>query len=257
MDVQDDRRIDLEHAGAGRVEDDSRSSLADLSRLATTTLSLPDMLSHVAEYAVRAIPGADGAGLTLLHPERAATIVASAAFVRDVDDIQYALGQGPCITAASEGRTVRSGELETDAQWPDFGRRVAVLNVHSALSLPLITDSGVLGAMNVYARRPDAFDDQAAELGQFFAIPAAISVQNARALASAKRLTEHLEKALGSSSSIEQAVGILISRSGCTPDEAYAQLRTLSQNDHVKMDVVARRVVTEASRSARARRRRR
>lgn len=132
-----------------------------------------------------------------------------------------------------------------------------MLNVHSALSLPLITDSGVLGAMNVYARRPDAFDDQAAELGQFFAIPAAISVQNARALASAKRLTEHLEKALGSSSSIEQAVGILISRSGCTPDEAYAQLRTLSQNDHVKMDVVARRVVTEASRSARARRRRR
>lgn len=253
--MRDHDHIDLEHAGSGQAEDDFRSSLADLSRLATNTLALPDMLAHVAEYAVQAIPGADGAGLTLLHPERPATIVASADFVRDVDDIQYGMGQGPCITAVAEARTVRSGSLGSDSQWSEFGARVAALNVFSALSIPLITESGVLGAMNVYAHRANAFDERSAELGQFFAIPAAVSVQNARALASAKRLTEQLEKALSSRSAVEQAVGILLSRSGCSVDEAHDKLRSISQREHIKIDVVAQRLVTEALKSARSRRR--
>ena len=60
------------------------------------------------------------------------------------------------------------------------GRR---LGVHSAVSLPLITPDGVIGAMNVYARAKYAFDDRAAELGEIFAVPAAIAVQNAHVLA--------------------------------------------------------------------------
>ncbi len=178
---------------AGEHEDDLRSSLVDLSKLPMTDLSLSDTLSHVAQLAVRAVPGADGAGLTLLHPDRPDTIVASAEFVRAVDDIQYGLGQGPSITAAAEGITVRSGSLESDPQWPEFGPKVGRMGVHSVLSLPLITAGGVLGAMNVYARRPDAFDARAAELGELFAVPAAVSAQNARALSSAARLTEQLE----------------------------------------------------------------
>ncbi|MDV8023529.1 GAF and ANTAR domain-containing protein [Rhodococcus sp. IEGM 1330] len=237
-------------------EDDLRSSLADLSRLSMTNLSLSDTLSHVAEFAVRAIPGADGAGLTLLHPDRPDTIVASADFVRVVDDIQYGLGQGPCITAAAEGITVRSGSLETDSQWPEFGPKVGRLGVHSVLSLPLITAGGVLGAMNVYAHRHDAFDARAAELGELFAVPAAISVQNARALASAARLTEQLERALNSRSMIDQAIGVLISRSGCTGAEGYDKLRSLSQSEHKKVAVVAEAMVGEAMKTAHSRSRR-
>ncbi|WP_259468041.1 GAF and ANTAR domain-containing protein [Rhodococcus sp. SBT000017] len=184
------------------------------------------------------------------------TIVASADFVRVVDDIQYGLGQGPCITAAAEGITVRSGSLETDPQWPEFGPKVGRLGVHSVLSLPLITAGGVLGAMNVYAHRPDAFDARAAELGELFAVPAAISVQNARALASAARLTEQLERALNSRAVIDQAIGVLISRSGCTGTEGYDKLRSLSQSEHKKVAVVAESIVGEAMKAARSRSRR-
>lgn len=236
-------------------EDDLRSSLADLGTLAMTDLSLSDTLSHVAEFAVRAIPGADGAGLTLLHPGRPDTIVASADFVRVVDDIQYTLGEGPCITAAAQGITVRSGSLETDPRWPEFGPKVGRLGVHSVLSLPLITAGDVLGAMNVYAHRPDAFDARAAELGELFSVPAAISVQNARALAGAARLTEQLEKALNSRAVIDQAIGVLISRSGCTGAEGYDKLRSLSQSEHRKVAVVAEAMVGEAMKTARTRRR--
>lgn len=238
---------------AGEHEDDLRSSLVDLSKLPMTDLSLSDTLSHVAQLAVRAVPGADGAGLTLLHPDRPDTIVASAEFVRAVDDIQYGLGQGPSITAAAEGITVRSGSLETDPQWPEFGPKVGRMGVHSVLSLPLITAGGVLGAMNVYARRPDAFDARAAELGELFAVPAAVSVQNARALSSAARLTEQLEMALSNRSMIDQAIGVLISRSGCTGAQGYDKLRSLSQSEHKKVAVVAEAMVGEAMKTARSR----
>jgi hypothetical protein len=72
-------------------------------------------------YAVRAIPGADGAGLTLLEDDRANTIVATAAFVSEIDDIQCGIGQEPCITAAREGQTVMSGSLGSDPRWRNRG----------------------------------------------------------------------------------------------------------------------------------------
>ena len=80
---------------------DLRSSLSSLSNLSTGQLSLEQMLTQVATFAVRAIPGADGAGLTLLEDGRTDTIVATDPFVREVDAIQYGLGEGPCISAAA------------------------------------------------------------------------------------------------------------------------------------------------------------
>ena len=154
-------------AAERRAEDeDLREGLAGRSRL-TNRLQLEDLLTRVARYAVQAIPGADGAGLTLLEHQQADTIVSTAPFVREIDDIQYGIGQGPCITAAQEAQTVVSGSLGSDQRWRKFGGAVARLGVHSVLSLPLVTGDGVVGAMNVYAHDKYVFDERAAELGEF------------------------------------------------------------------------------------------
>jgi GAF domain-containing protein len=234
-------------------EDDLQEGLAGLSRLATNRLGLEDLLTRVATFAVKAIPGAGGAGLTLLEDDRADTIVATATFVSEIDAIQYGLGQGPCITAAREGQTVMSGSLGSDPRWRRFGGAVARLGVHSVLSLPLVTPDTVVGAMNVYAHERHAFDERAAELGEIFAVPAAIAVQNAQVLARTQRLAARLQSALETRGIIDRAVGILMSRSGITEDEALARLRTLSQNEHRKLAVVAGQIIDEAVRRAQAR----
>ena len=238
-------------------DEDLRESLAGLSRLASDRLTLEALLTQVATYAVRAIPGADGAGLTLLEQNRADTIVATAPFVTEIDDIQYALDQGPCISAAREGQTILSGSLGGDPRWPRFGGRVARLGVHSVVSLPLMTPDGVVGAMNVYAHDKNVFDDRAAELGQVFAAPAAIAVQNAHVLAQTQRLASQLQSALELRGVIDRAVGILMSRSGSAEHEALERLRTLSQHEHRKLSEVARQIVDEAVARARALRSRR
>jgi hypothetical protein len=57
---------------------DLAMSLAALSRLSSGRLGLEDLLTEVAAGAVRAIPGAEGAGLTLLETDRGDTIVKTA-----------------------------------------------------------------------------------------------------------------------------------------------------------------------------------
>jgi hypothetical protein len=61
-----------------------------------------------------------------------------------------------------------SGSLGGDQRWPQFGSRVARLGVHSVVSLPLVTNAGVLGAMNVYAHQKNAFPADARRLGELF-----------------------------------------------------------------------------------------
>lgn len=236
-----------------REDEHLRDSLAALARLATGHLGLKDALTRVATFAARAVPGADGAGLTLIEQERADVIVATAPFVSTIDDIQYGIGQGPCITAAREGRTVLSGSLGADSRWLQFGSKVARLGVHSAMSLPLITATGVVGAMNVYAHAKHVFDERAAELGELFAEPAAVAVQNAQILAQAQRLAEQLQVALEARGVIDRAVGIIMSRSGITQADALERLRRLSQSEHLKLAATATRIVDEAVRRARAR----
>ncbi|GAA2096680.1 GAF and ANTAR domain-containing protein [Microlunatus panaciterrae] len=243
-------------SGAGEPksdgDEDLRDALVALANLSTGHLGLEELLTKVATYAVRAIPGADGAGLTLLEHGRSATIVSTAPFVTEIDDIQYGLGQGPCISAAAEGQTKLSGSLGADQRWPQFGSKVARLGVHSVVSLPLITPGAVVGAMNVYAHAKHVFDNRAVELGELFAAPAAIAVENAQVLVQAQRLAAQLQAALGTRGVVDRAIGIMMSRTGATPDEALNKLRSLSQTEHVKLPVMAQRIVDAAVRRARA-----
>ena len=237
---------------------DLQAGIGKLAGLVADSLGLPELLAEVAAFAVGAIPGADGAGVTLLRGDRpdnmVAALAASAPFVAEIDEIQYVtLREGPCITAALERRTVRSGSLGGEKMWPRFGPRVGRLGVHSALSLPLLLPDQVVGAINVYAHGKDIFDDHAARLGELFAKPAAVAVHNAQILADARSLTVQLQTALSTRPVIDQAIGLIRGRTGRSVEDAFAHLRAISQAEHRKLADVAHQIVDEAVRRARAR----
>lgn len=234
-------------------DDELTASLAGLSGLVNGQRSFEQSLVRVAEFAVRAIPGAEGAGLTLLEADRHQTVVATDEFVTAVDDIQYGLGEGPCISAVAQGRTFTSGNLGGEPQWPHFGPRVGRLGVHSALSLPLLLPGQVLGALNVYAHGRDVFDERARVMGEAFAPQAAVSVHNAQLLHQAERLVAQLQQALTSRAEIDQALGVVMARTGATAQEAFDKLRAQSQTRSIKLTEVAHEVLGQAVRRARAR----
>ncbi len=238
--------------------EDLQSSLTALAGLVSGTTGLEGLLGQVASFAAHAIPGADGAGVTLLRMEgpvnRIEALATSHPFVAEIDEIQYVvLNEGPCVTAARERRTVRSGSLGGEKLWPRFGPRVGRLGINSALALPLLLPGHIVGAINVYARGKNVFDDRAVAIGELFAAPAAVAVHNAGVLAQALALTTQLQAALVSRPVIDQAIGVVRARSGATSEEAFARLREISQREHTKLVDVAQQLVDEAVGRARAR----
>jgi GAF domain-containing protein len=234
-------------------ERELQDSLARLSEVLTGVGPLNETLLEVASFAAAAIPGADGAGLTLIETQGVDIMVASADFVRAVDKVQYGIGEGPCLLAVESRATQRSGSLGREPRWPRFGPRAGRLGVHSALSLPLILGDRVVGALNVYARAHDAFDERAVALGERFSSPAAVTAAHALLLEESRRVIVQLEQALVHRAVIDQAMGIIMSRTGLTPDQAFRRLCQLSQREDVKVTQVARQLVDHAGLRARSR----
>lgn len=238
--------------------DDLHAGLTGLAGMVAGALSVDELLTEMAEFAAHAIPGVDGAAVSAAHPSEARLHIQARAvtadFVREIEHLQYEVHhEGPCITSMHAQRPCTSGAIRGDSRWPQFGAAVARLGVNSALSLPLLVDEQLVGAINTYAFGLDAFDEHAVQLGAKFAGPAAVSLHNAQLLAGARERAEQLQRALGSRAAIDQAIGIVRSRSGGTAEEAFARLVRISQSENVKLHVVAQRLVDEAVRRAHAR----
>jgi GAF domain-containing protein len=253
---------ELEHlppAQRDAHEFDLSAGLRKVAGIVAGARPVVDLLGDVAAFAAEAIPGVDGAGVAVIDTHaanrRVQTWAATAELVQDIDAVQYdQLHEGPCLTCMQTRRPVVSGSLGSDERWPHFGGRVARMRVHSALSLPLIVGDEVIGAINAYARERDAFGEHAVLLGSQFAGTAAVSVYNAQLLASAQERTARLQRALTSRAVIDQAIGIIRSRTGGSADEAFQRLAQISQKQNVKLQTVAERLVEEAARRATLRR---
>jgi len=105
-----------------------------------------------------------------------------------------------------------------------------------------------LGALNVYARTPYAFTAQDVET--IAALSRLTTAGFAGALRGSQDLTlaDHLLTALNSRQVIDHAIGIIIGQQHCTPEQAFAALRTISQTRNVRLRDVAGELVRGAVR---------
>ena len=250
---------DLSYEQSESDEEDVLEAMRGLAGLVSTVEDIDEVLAEIAGYTLIAVPGADGAGAGVARASGTmpATVVAWAVtdpFVREIDHLQYDVcGEGPCLTAMQTQRVLTSGSLGSDQRWRRFGGRVARLNVHSSLAVPLLVRGDVVGALNIYARERDAFGEHAVLLTERFARSAAVTVGSVQVLHATRTKAAQLEAALTSRATIDQAIGILRSRSGGSANEAFDRLRKMSQSENVRVAAIAERLVDEAVRRAHAR----
>jgi GAF domain-containing protein len=111
----------------------------------------------------------------------------------------------------------------------------------SSLSVPLAIDEDqqVRGALNIYARRPDAFDEDSRTAATGFAPCAAVAADNMHAYQSAQNTANHLRIALQTRGVIDQAKGMLMARHRLTADQAFQVLAQMSMKSGRKLRAVA------------------
>lgn len=73
-------------------------------------------------------------------------------------------GQGPTGTAIREGRPVVTADIHGDPRHAPWRAQALRNGYASSVAAPLICDGQIIGAFNIYATEPDAFDEKELEL---------------------------------------------------------------------------------------------
>jgi GAF domain-containing protein len=162
----------------------------------------------------------------------------------DCDESQYGHGYGPCLHAASTGEVTRVLDARAESRWPDYIRAAVQRGAMSSLSVPLPLTDGIRGALNIYAREPDAFGDDSVALAGRIAPYAGVAAANMYEYEDARDMAEHLHSALQSRATIDQAKGMLMERFKVSPDMAFQVLARVSMTTNTKVRDVAERLVT-------------
>ncbi|WP_213012831.1 GAF and ANTAR domain-containing protein [Paractinoplanes toevensis] len=227
---------------------DPTEAFAELGRIKLNETDLDHVLGRIAELAKRTIPGADEVSVTLIPGKGPRTAAFTGELALALDERQYEIGAGPCLEAATTTATVSIPDLTREERWPDYRSLALDSGVHSALSVGLPVDQTVTGALNIYATKPDAFDDDAALMAQTFSGYAAVALANAHLYDVTATLAQHMQAAMESRAVIEQAKGIIMGDRHCTADEAFKILSKLSQDTNRKLRDVAEALVANAAR---------
>ncbi|MDQ1744538.1 MAG: hypothetical protein QOE23_2877, partial [Pseudonocardiales bacterium] len=158
------------------------TGFAELARELAGHTSEGDAHAAIVRAALRAVPGAEDAGLTVLRAGKFTTVAPSSDLPRRVDAIQYQLSSGPCVDAILQQTIFRTGDLSRDARWPEFGRRaVAEEGVYSMLGFRLYLEGeDTIGGLNLYSTQREAFDESAELTGGIVATHAAIAMAGVR-----------------------------------------------------------------------------
>lgn len=211
-------------------------------------VTVVEALRTICTAAVEVTPSAEQAGVATTVDSRLGTIVVADPDVQSIEEEQYRTGDGPGAEALREGRSAVISSMTGDGPHGAFREATAALGFRSALAIPLNAGPQLVGALTLYAREAHAFTlSTAAQLDEL-AVHAAFTLRNNQAYRDARALSENLEQAMASRAVIEQAKGIIMATNGCTPDEAFGQLRQQSQHENVKVREIASEIVRRTQR---------
>lgn len=215
---------------------------AEVARILLAHGTVPQTLQQIVDLSPASIDGCDEAAICDAEGVPVTT-QSTSAVLSELAELQTFLGEGPCFDTLAGSDTVYVADLATSERWPEFGPRAAAAGMRSALAYRLFANGDTLGALQLYARFPDAFNATDRAQGLIFATHAGLALGHAQDQETERGKTDNLHHALTSREVIGQAQGIIMERERVTADEAFDLLRRASQRLNVKLRAVAQDIV--------------
>jgi GAF domain-containing protein len=192
------------------------------------------------------VVGVHGASITLMvDNDHRGCLGASDSAMATVEDLQFTLGEGPCIDACRTGRMVAEPDLARlhRRRWPAFSPPAVAVGVAAVFALPLLARGVCLGALDLYNRVPGPLDE-----GQLIEAEAVAEVVSHVVLAvqadvAPGSLAEAFEAALDVRAVAHQAAGMIAVQLDVPLTEGLVRLRAHAYGCERPVNDIARDVV--------------
>lgn len=233
------------------LTDELAAVFARMSGLLLSEETVDTALGLLSALAQETVPGASGAGVSMVDEERRRSSGSTDARVREADALQYELDEGPCLTAVATREVVRIDDLGVDRRWPRWAEAALPLGLRAAMSAPLVAADRCPGAIKVYAEQPGTFDRQSEQLLTLFSAQAAILAANVQSYEKATRLSAGMREAFQERDLVSTAKGVLMGRHGVDESSAFRMLLSRCEQDGTTVSQAARTVIESAVRRRR------
>jgi GAF domain len=200
-----------------------------------------------------AMIGVSGAGVMLMSGDiPRGSLCSSDPVSHLIEDLQYTLGEGPCVDAYQQNKVVIEPDLDGSVagRWPAFSPPALQAGVRAVFGFPLRVGTVRLGALNLYRNEsgPLTSDQHADAL--VVAQVAARWVLEAQAGAPPDKVAQELEVSADFHFAVHNAAGIVSVQAGISVAAALIRLRAYSFSTDrlladVARDVIARRLRLE------------
>ncbi|MDV3123565.1 GAF and ANTAR domain-containing protein [Mycobacterium sp. 21AC1] len=136
------------------------SGQADLWHAGTDGLFVG--VEAICDTATR-LTGADGAAVAVLTRTRAVRelVYATDALAQQIDELQFVLGEGPCLDAYDHDRAQLCAQLDDEmfeARWPAFTAELTDLGVAAVFAYPVPGRNHPFGVLELYRRTAGELD---------------------------------------------------------------------------------------------------
>ena len=201
--------------------------------------------------ACQAIAGVNGAGIMLMSGDiPRGSLCASDAVSHLIEDLQFTLGEGPCVDAYQQDVVVAEPDLADPGspRWLAFTPPALAAGVRAVFGFPLRAGSVRLGALNLYRDKPGPLSaDQHAD-ALVVASVTARWVLEAQAGAPPGVVANELEAGADFHFAVHNAAGIVSVQLGISVAEALIRLRAFAFSNNRLLAEVARDIIAHTLR---------
>ncbi len=190
--------------------------------------------------------GVTGAGVVLIsHGSIIGSVCCSDECIAEIEEMQYTLGEGPCIDACHTGVPI----LVEDLSQPDLVRWVAFRGpamsrgIFAVFGFPLLIGGICIGALNLFHAAAGALtDDQYRDALALARVTGRI-VMNWQTEAGGQALPWQLEQVPAHRAVVHQAAGMVSRQAAVTIDDAMVLLRAYAFAEDETIGAVSHAVV--------------
>lgn len=223
--------------------DDAAEAFSTLAERLYRADSYQGVYDAICRAAVEAIPACDHACITtLVAGERPICEAATDDVARQIDALEWEVGQGPCVDAMLADRFEVDADITRHSAWPLLAASVvAKTPVRGMVGYRIQVGPRKVGALNVFSDTAGALTREDADLGAILAAFASVAL----GAAGGKENVRNLRVALSGNREIGKAIGLLMATHRITDAEAFEMLKQASNELNVRLASLAADLVAD------------